>query len=84
MAGLSVIGSGQSVKMIMAAIMLFCLAVRWRRRLYNMRRRRKTDYRFCRVEGQAFMAANVFNFVYGVAIIGVMSLSRPTPFSFII
>jgi EmrB/QacA subfamily drug resistance transporter len=75
MAGLSVIGSGQSVKMIMAAIMLFCLAVTLAAALIQHEKKTQNPIiDFAVLRGRPFMAANVFNFVYGVAIIGVMSL----------
>ena len=75
MAGLSVIGSGQSVKMIMTAIMLFCLATALGAALIQHERKTQNPIiDFAVLRGRPFMAANVFNFIYGVAIIGVMSL----------
>jgi MFS family permease len=75
MAGLSVIGSGQSVKMIMAAIMFFCLATTLGAALIQHERKTQNPIiDFAVLRGRPFMAANVFNFIYGVAIIGVMSL----------
>ena len=75
MAGLSVIGSGQSVKMIIAAIVLLCTATMLMVRLIGHERKTQNPIiDFAVLRGRPFMAANVFNFIYGVAIIGVMSL----------
>lgn len=75
MAGLSVIGSGQSAKMVLWAASLFCLSALLM--VILVKHERKTRNPVIDIDvlkGRPFMAANVYNFVYGVAIIGAMSL----------
>src|SRR5271157_1285463 len=75
MAGLSIIGSGRSVKMILATIALLCMAAMLMVMLIGHERKTQNPIiDFAVLRGRPFVAANVFNFTYGVAIIGVMSL----------
>jgi MFS family permease len=75
LAGLSVIGSGQSMTMVLSAILLFCLAATLL--VVLVKHEAGVQYPIINFEvlkGRPFMAANAYNFIYGVAIIGVMSL----------
>jgi EmrB/QacA subfamily drug resistance transporter len=75
MAALGIIGSGQSARMVAASILLFAAAALL---LVALLRHEKKAHNpilnFEVLRGRPFAAANAYNFVYGVAIIGVMSL----------
>ncbi|HUI91019.1 MAG TPA: MFS transporter [Chitinivibrionales bacterium] len=75
MAGLSLIGSKRSAGMFLAAAVLVCLSVALMVVLIKFEKR--ATYPVIDVEvlrGRPFMAANIYNFMYGATIIGSMSL----------
>jgi len=75
MAALSIIGSGQSARMVAASALLFAVAALLLATLLRHEKRVQNPIlNFDVLRGRPFVAANTYNFIYGVAIIGVASL----------
>ena len=75
MACLSIIGSGQSAAMVALSALLFAIAATLLVTLLRHEKRVQNPIlNFEVLRGKPFVAANVYNFIYGVAIIGVASL----------
>jgi EmrB/QacA subfamily drug resistance transporter len=75
MAALSIIGSGQSANMVALSTLLFAIAAALLVTLLRHEKRVENPIlNFEVLRGRPFMAANAYNFIYGVAIIGVASL----------